>query len=100
MKLLFDANLSPKLVGRLAELFPESVHVFETGLARHTSGETIWDFARATGFAIVTARPTPISLPWLMNAEGRPKSCGWRTATTRPHRWKNSFGEMQFASPS
>jgi hypothetical protein len=23
VKLLFDANLSPKLVGRLAELFPE-----------------------------------------------------------------------------
>ena len=27
MKLLFDHNLSYKLVGRLADLFPESVHV-------------------------------------------------------------------------
>ena len=33
MKLLFDANLSPKLVGRWAGLF-DSVRVFDTGLAR------------------------------------------------------------------
>ena len=55
MKLLFDANLSPKLVGRLAELFPGSVHVFDTGLARFTSDETIWEYARINGFTIVTA---------------------------------------------
>jgi len=42
LKLLFDANLSPKLVHRLAELFPDSVHVFDTGLARFTSDEVIW----------------------------------------------------------
>ena len=45
MKLLFDANLSPKLVGRLAQLFPGSVHVFDTGLARATSDEKIWKYA-------------------------------------------------------
>jgi len=55
LKLLFDANLSPKLVGRLDELFPESAHVFDTGLARFTSDETIWDYAGANGFTIVTA---------------------------------------------
>ena len=37
LKLLFDANLCPKLVGRLAHLFPDSVHVFEIGLERLTS---------------------------------------------------------------
>jgi hypothetical protein len=37
LKLLFDANLSPKLVGRLAALFPDSNNVFDTGLARFTS---------------------------------------------------------------
>jgi predicted nuclease of predicted toxin-antitoxin system len=52
---LFDANLSPKLVGRLAELFPDSVHVFETDLVRHTSDEAIWEYARANGLTIVTA---------------------------------------------
>ena len=45
MKLLFDANLSPKLVGRLGELFPGSEHVFDTGLARSTSDEKIWKYA-------------------------------------------------------
>jgi len=55
LKLLFDANLSPKLVQRLAELFPDSVHVFDTGLAQFTSDEVIWEYARINGFAIVTA---------------------------------------------
>jgi predicted nuclease of predicted toxin-antitoxin system len=55
LKLLFDANLSPQLVGRLAELFPDSAHVFDTGLARRTSDQTIWDYARTNGFTIVTA---------------------------------------------
>jgi predicted nuclease of predicted toxin-antitoxin system len=55
LRLLFDANLSPKLVSLLAELFPASVHVFETGLARFTSDKTIWEYAKNNGFAIVTA---------------------------------------------
>jgi len=54
LKLLFDATLSPKLVGGLAALFPDSVHVFDTGLARFTSDEAVWEYAKA-GFAIVTA---------------------------------------------
>jgi len=32
MKLLFDENLSPKLVTVLADIFPESVHVDRIGL--------------------------------------------------------------------
>jgi predicted nuclease of predicted toxin-antitoxin system len=32
VKLLFDENLSRKLVIRLAELYPESAHVVEAGL--------------------------------------------------------------------
>jgi len=55
LKLLFDANLSPKLVGRLAELFPHSAHVFETGLAHFTSDEIIWEYAKENGFVLVTA---------------------------------------------
>ncbi len=55
MKFLFDANLSPKLVGRLAELFPDSVQVFDTDLARFTPDEIIWEYAGANGFTIVTA---------------------------------------------
>lgn len=55
MKLLFDANLSPRLIGRLTELFPDSTHVFHTGLERFASDERIWGYAAANGFTIVTA---------------------------------------------
>lgn len=55
MKLLFDANLSPKLVARLEDLFPASVHVFDTNLARSTSDKRIWQYAAEHGFTIVTA---------------------------------------------
>jgi predicted nuclease of predicted toxin-antitoxin system len=83
LKLLFDANLSPKLVGRLAALFPDSIHVFDTGLARFTSDEAIWEYARSSGFVIVTAdsdflgigeeRGTPPKIVRLDN-------CNYRTA--------------------
>ena len=32
MKLLFDQNLSPRLVTRLADLYPDSNHVYPLGL--------------------------------------------------------------------
>lgn len=53
MKLLFDQNVSPKLVDRLADLFPESVHVQTLGLDS-TDDEAIWRFARENGLAIVS----------------------------------------------
>jgi predicted nuclease of predicted toxin-antitoxin system len=79
LKLLFDADLSPKLVGRLQELFPGSAHVFDTGLARSTADEKIWQFAAAEGFMIVTAdsdfldlarsRGTPPKVVYLENCD-------------------------------
>ena len=53
MKLLFDHNLSPSLVDRLVDLFPESDHVFHLGLDRVSDFE-IRDYARRNAFAIVT----------------------------------------------
>jgi predicted nuclease of predicted toxin-antitoxin system len=53
MKLLFDQNLSPKLVNRLANLFPGSSHVQSVGLAC-ASDDQVWEHARLNGFAIVT----------------------------------------------
>jgi predicted nuclease of predicted toxin-antitoxin system len=53
VKLLFDENLSPKLVKRLAHLFPNSAHVHELGLASSDDG-VIWRFAAAQGFVIIT----------------------------------------------
>jgi predicted nuclease of predicted toxin-antitoxin system len=80
---LFDANLSPKLVGRLAELFPGSVHVFDTGLVRFTSDESIWEYAGANGFTIVTADSDFLDLA---NSRGAPpkvlqlQNCNYRTS--------------------
>ncbi len=44
MKLLFDQNLSRRLVGDVEELFPGSAHVGSVGLDTATDRE-IWDFA-------------------------------------------------------
>lgn len=53
MKLLFDQNLSFKLVAALADLFPRSAHVSDLGLQR--AGDLdIWARARSDGFAIVS----------------------------------------------
>ena len=53
MKLLFDHNLPPLLVSRLANLFPQSQHVFALGLDRASDWE-IRDYARQSGYSIVT----------------------------------------------
>jgi predicted nuclease of predicted toxin-antitoxin system len=53
VKLLFDENLSRKLVARLSELYPGSAHVADFDLLERPDGE-IWDFARQGGFVIVT----------------------------------------------
>ena len=53
MKLLFDQNPSPKLVVRLADLFPGSSHVQSEGIDC-AADDQIWEHARRHGFAIVT----------------------------------------------
>ena len=52
MKLLFDENLSHRLVGSLASLFPGSTHVREVGLER-ADDRAIWTYAIEHGHAIV-----------------------------------------------
>lgn len=53
MKLLFDQNLSRKLVTRLADIFPNASHVQFHGLGEKTDTE-IWEFAKLNDFCIVT----------------------------------------------
>ncbi len=53
MKLLLDENLSPRLVQRLASLFPGLIHVRDIGLMQ-ASDEMIWDWAKANSHTIVT----------------------------------------------
>ena len=53
MKLLFDQNLSPQLVTRLADLYSNSTHVSQIGIDRFPDKE-LRDYARREGFVIVT----------------------------------------------
>jgi len=53
VKLLLDQNLSPKLVRRLADLYPDSNRVYQIGIDRAADKE-MRDYARREGFVIVT----------------------------------------------
>lgn len=53
MKLLFDQNLSPKLVERLADLYPDSNHVYYLGIDL-ASDQEMREYARSEDFVIVT----------------------------------------------
>ena len=53
MKLLFDENVSPKLVDHLTLEFPGSVHITDVGL-RAAEDHQVWEYARAHAFAIVS----------------------------------------------
>ena len=47
MKLLFDENLSHKLVRQLADLFPDSVHVRDVGL-KAADDPVVWDLCKGS----------------------------------------------------
>jgi predicted nuclease of predicted toxin-antitoxin system len=53
MKLLFDQNLSHKLVGLLSAEFPGSAHVRDVGLGRAPDPD-VWAHAKAKDFMIVS----------------------------------------------
>jgi len=53
MRLLLDQNLSPRLVDRLADVYPDSNHVFLLGLERALD-QQVWTYARDHSFLIVT----------------------------------------------
>jgi len=53
MKLLFDQNLSFQLVLNLADLFPDSNHVYAINLDRAQDSE-VYEYACREGFTLVT----------------------------------------------
>ena len=53
MKLLFDQNLSPKLVKSLETLYPNSNHVFPLGLDQ-ADDSGVWEYAQQNDFTLVT----------------------------------------------
>ena len=53
MKLLFDQNLSPRLVGIFASEFPRSEHVLDVGLD-DADDSYLWSYAAVNGYVIVS----------------------------------------------
>jgi predicted nuclease of predicted toxin-antitoxin system len=53
MKLLFDHNLSLRLVNRLADVFPDSNHVYNLGMEQADDRE-VWVYAQRNNLIIVT----------------------------------------------
>ena len=53
MKLLFDENLSVRLIDSLSALYPGSEHVHNVHLGSAEDG-AIWNYAKQHGFAIVS----------------------------------------------
>lgn len=53
MRLIFDENLSPRLVGLLADVFPDATHVRNVGL-KAASDPEVWRFAAEHGYVIVS----------------------------------------------
>lgn len=52
MKLLFDENLSHKLVRLLVDLFPDSIHVRDVGL-KAADDLLVWGYAKDNHLMIV-----------------------------------------------
>jgi predicted nuclease of predicted toxin-antitoxin system len=80
VKLLFDENLSRKLVVRLAELYPNSAHVVEVDLLESPDRE-IWEFAKTRDFVIVS---TDADFYELATTIGPPPKVIWLRRWTHP----------------
>src|SRR3712207_6056166 len=53
VKLLFDQNLSHRLVAALADVYPGAAHVRDFSMERAEDG-AVWAFAGANGYTIVS----------------------------------------------
>jgi predicted nuclease of predicted toxin-antitoxin system len=82
VKLLFDENLSRKLVSRLADLYPDSAHVVAVGLLKSPDSE-IWSYASAHEYIIVT---TDADFYELSIRLGPPPKVIWLRRWTHPTR--------------
>lgn len=70
MTLLFDQNLSYRLPAALADLYPDSTHVRDCGLA-NAPDEQVWLYAIANSLAIEQGRRFPSAkLPAWTSAQG------------------------------
>ena len=72
-RFLIDQNLSPQLVRRLADLFPNSAHVFREGLDEALDHQ-VRAYARLGGFVILTKDADHSKLA---REDGRPPRVVW-----------------------
>ncbi len=54
MKLLFDANISYRIVKKLQSDFPNALHVSRSGLVPPIEDRDIWQFAKRHNYIVVT----------------------------------------------
>jgi predicted nuclease of predicted toxin-antitoxin system len=52
--MLFDNNISYRIVRKLTDVLAESLHVSRTGLPVPAEDRAIWEYARQNGYAVVT----------------------------------------------
>ncbi len=74
VKLLFDHNLLPKLVRRLADLHPDSSHLFLLGMDQ-AADDLVWKWARQDGYTIVT-KDSDVSRILVARTLGSTRACG------------------------
>ncbi len=53
MKLLFDQNISFRIINKISKTFPKAKQIKELGLENNTDMQ-IWTFAKEHNYAIVT----------------------------------------------
>ena len=80
MKLLFDQNISYRIVKKIEGAYPDSDQVKKLGLSDSTDLQ-IWDYARKNGYTIVTFDSDFMDMA---NLKGHPPKIIWlRTGNTR-----------------
>ena len=99
MKLLSDHNLSPKLVERLADVFPGSKRVRNLNLHKADDAQ-VWEYARMNALAIVSKVEDFHQLSFLhgpppqsgVGTIGKLHDLGHRTSSAKVRRpiWRNS----------
>ena len=52
-KLLFDNNISHRVLARISDIFPNSTHVMPENLDKASDAE-VWEFAKKQNYTIVT----------------------------------------------
>jgi len=97
VKLLLDENLSRRLIGQVADLFPGTVHVSSVNLLQASDVE-VWEYAKLFALCIVTADGDFYELSITM---GAPPKVVWLKVAIIQRLWLlSSFVTRPFELPS